>query len=418
MRILHLSWEYPPVMYGGLGRHVHALAETQAARGDDVVVITQAADGALDDEVLNGVRVVRVDPDAPIVPRDTANLIAWVAGFNVAVTRAAITLLREWQPDVVHGHDWLVAQAAVIVKDLASIPYVTTMHATEAGRHQGWLSTDLSRAIHSVEWWSTVEASRVIACSEHMKWEVHRLFDPPRGRTAVIPNGIDPDQWHVPAARRARTRRTYGTPLVVFAGRLEWEKGVHTLIEAAPALRRRLPGLSVVVVGQGSAEEGLRRQVLEKRLGRTVSFAGWVSEEDLRSLVAAANVAVVPSIYEPFGLVALEAAALRTPLVVSKTGGLAELVVDGFTGWTFPPGNAARLADAVTAALSDPRAARRMAAAARRVVVDRHGWPAIADLTDSLYRDALRGEAVADEVASADLRLVVREGNLLTGMLA
>lgn len=396
---------------------MHALAETQAARGDEVVVITQAAEGALDDELLNGVRVIRVMPDAPFVAFDVTNLIGWVSGFNVAVARAGIALLREWRPDVVHGHDWLVAQAAVILRDVAVIPFVVTIHATEAGRHQGWLTTDVSRAIHSVEHWAVHEATRIIACSEHMHWEVARLFDPPKGRTVVIPNGIDAGQWTVSASRRAKARRAYGTPLVVFSGRLEWEKGVHTLIEAVPRLRRRLPDVKVVIAGRGAADAGLRKMVRDKRLGKTVAFAGWVTESNLRALVAAADVVVVPSIYEPFGLVALEAAALGTALVVSRTGGLAEIVEDGRTGWTFQPGNAGELSAALASALEDPKAARAYAAAARESVIGNHGWPAIADRTALLYRDAVRDAAARHGEVPA-LRRVLGDGNLLTGALA
>ena len=417
MRILHLSWEYPPVMYGGLGRHVHALAETQAARGDDVVVISQSAEGAADDEILNGVRVIRVMPTAPHVPFDPTNLIGWVSGFNVAVTRAGLGLLSEWRPDVVHGHDWLVAQSAVMLREAAALPLVVTMHATEAGRHQGWLPSDVSHAIHSVEHWVTHEATRIIACSEHMRWEVQRLFDPAKGTIAVIPNGIDPDQWVVSPSRRAKARREFGTPLVVFAGRLEWEKGVHTLIEATPSLRRRVPGVNVVIAGRGGAEDRLRTAAREKRLGRAVTFTGWMLERDLRALIAGADAVVVPSIYEPFGIVALEAATLGSPLVVSRTGGLAELVEDGRTGWTFATGDATGLAEAVEAALTDRRAARRYAAAARTVVLERHGWPAIAARTRVLYRDAIRASKAQDQSGEQPpVRLVADGGNLLTGI--
>ncbi len=294
-------------------------------------------------------------PAAPSVPFEPANLIGWMSGFNVAVTRAGLALMREWRPDVVHGHDWLVAQSGVILREAAGLPLVVTMHATEAGRHQGWLPTDVSHAIHSVEHWVTHEATRVIACSEHMRWEVQRLFDPAKGKIVVIPNGIDPDQWVVSPSRRARARKAYGSPLVVFAGRLEWEKGVHTLLEATARLRRRVPGVRVVIAGRGGAEESLRRTAREKRLGRAVTFTGWMPEADLRALIAAADAMVVPSIYEPFGIVALEAATLGTTLVVSRTGGLAELVEDGRTGWTFATGDAAGLAGSRRSRADRPR---------------------------------------------------------------
>ena len=329
MRILHLSWEYPPVMYGGLGRHVHALAETQAARGDEVVVITQAATGHAADDVVNGVRVIRVARDAPDVADWRERFIEWTFGFNVAVARAGIALAREWRPDVVHGHDWLVAQAAVLVQESAQVPFVLTVHATEAGRQGGVLTTDLSRDIDSTEDWGVRHADAVIVCSDFMRDEVATLFGREAAGIAVIPNGIDPAEWRTTDARRRTMRRRYGTPLVVYAGRLEVEKGVQTLIDAMPVLRRSVPGARAVVIGEGGAARDLRAHARRRRLGDVVTFLGYVSETDLRALVGAADVAVVPSLYEPFGFVALEAIVLGAPLVVARTGGLATIVDDG-----------------------------------------------------------------------------------------
>jgi len=411
VRILHLSWEYPPLVYGGLGRHVHALAEQQAADGHDVVVLTQFDGSAPGDDVHGGVRIIRVPPDAPFVPLDEEHLIAWIASFNSALTRAGIALARHWQAEVVHGHDWLVAHAATAVKDLMQAPYVTTMHATEAGRHQGWLPTELSKTIHGIEWWSTYQARRVITCSEHMRWEVERLFDPPTKKTVVIPNGIDIAQWRVSPAAVKRVRAQYGRPLIVFTGRLEWEKGVHTLIDALPRVRREIPGVRVVIAGRGSTDEQLREQVRRKRLGRTVEFAGWVPQ--VHNLMAAADVVVVPSLYEPFGMVALEAAAVRTPLVVAQTGGLGEIVSDGHTGRTFPPGQVAALADALTATLAKPRISRRMAQQAHAHVASGHGWPAISAQTAAVYQDARADERRMHAVSLPVQTPRVPEGNLL-----
>jgi glycogen synthase len=391
MRILHLSWEYPPVMYGGLGRHVHALAETQAARGDEVVVITQEAPGHAADTVVNGVRVIRVARDAPDVDDWRERFIEWTFGFNVAVARAGIPLARDWRPDVVHGHDWLVAQAAVLVRESAQVPFVLTVHATEAGRQRGVLATDLSRDIDSTEAWGVRHADAVIVCSEVMRDEVATVFGREAAGISVIPNGIDPAQWRTTDARRRAMRRRYGTPLIAYAGRLEVEKGVQTLIDAMPLLRRSIPGARAIVIGEGGAARDLRAHTRRRRLGDVVTFLGYVSETDLRALVAAADVAVVPSLYEPFGFVALEAIALGAPLVVARTGGLAAIVDEGRTGWQFAPGDAQALAGTLSEALSDPREAKRRAAAARADVAARYGWPTIADQTDAVYRGVVRG---------------------------
>lgn len=393
MRILHLSWEYPPVIYGGLGRHVHAIAEAQVAAGHEVVVLTQATDadhpGDAVEEV-HGVRVVRVHRDAPYVPLDVEHLVGWILGFNSALSRASLRLFRDWRPEVVHGHDWLVAHALVLAAQAADAPAVLTIHATEAGRHQGWMPSELSRTIHGVEWWATRQVDAVIACSQHMQREIVTLFGVPADAVTVIPNGVDRSAWKVSAARRARARQALPGPLIAFTGRLEWEKGVHTLIEAMPAIRRVVKDAHLVIAGRGSAREDLLRQVRRKRLGKAVTFEGWLPEADLHALVAAADVAVVPSIYEPFGIVALEAAAVGTAVVASDSGGLAEIVEDGRTGWLFESGNPADLASCVIEALADPAAARRRARAGLRRVDEVFAWPRIARLTDAVYRSAIR----------------------------
>jgi glycogen synthase len=235
----------------------------------------------------------------------------------------------------------------------------------------------------------------------------------------VVPNGVRVDRWRPDPARIAAARARYaGTgPLVVFSGRLVYEKGVHDLLRAMPRLRRRHPGIRLVVAGSGPHDEALRRQARELRLGRSVHFAGFVGDDQLAALAAAADCAVVPSIYEPFGLVALEAAAAGTPLVAADVGGLRELVEHGRTGLRFSSGDVAGLADSVTALLSDQVLARRMARAARAVLVADYSWDRLAERTAEVYERAGREErALRAELAGRALpRLVVRDGNLLTG---
>jgi glycogen(starch) synthase len=414
VRVLILSWEYPPVMYGGLGRHVHALAEALARAGHDITVVTQHAPDAAYDEIVNGVRVVRAPTDPPLVPRD--DLLAWVLSLNHSIGRAAVQVAGESRFDVVHAHDWVVAHAAAMVKSAAGLPLVATMHATEAGRHQGWLPGALSRAIHTTEWWLTFEARRVITCSSHMRWEVTRLFDLPPDSVDVVPNGIDPAAWRVGDAEAVAARDRWvpdGGPLVAYTGRLEYEKGVHTLLRAVPRLRRRFPGLRVVVAGTGTHEAELRALARSLRLGRAVTFTGFLDQVELAVLAAAADVAVVPSIYEPFGMVALEAAAAGTPLVVADTGGLREIVGHGSTGLRFPPGDVGALVDSVAAVLDDEVLARRLGRDASEVLARDFTWTSIAARTAAVYARAGREERVLQ--AAHPLRMVVRDGNLLTG---
>ncbi|HEX5494984.1 MAG TPA: glycosyltransferase family 4 protein [Mycobacteriales bacterium] len=422
MRVLMLSWEYPPIMVGGLGRHAHALAEALAATGHEVTVVSRHGEGAPYDEVVNGVRVVRVPEDPPVFPFDT-QLLAWAMAFNHAMSRAALRVVEQARPDVIHAHDWLVAHAATTAKHHTSAALVATIHATEAGRHQGWLPGPTSRAIHSVEWWLTYEARRVVTCSSYMRWEVTRLFDLPPDKVDVVPNGVSLDRWRGNPERATETRSRFPAlagstgPLVVYAGRLVYEKGVHDLLRAMPRLRRRHPGIRLVLAGEGPHDAALRDQARALRLGRSVTFTGFLAEPDLAALAAAADCAVVPSIYEPFGMVALEAAAAGTPLVVTDVGGLREFVQHGVTGLRFSPGDVAGLADAVSSVLRDEVLARRLTRQARVVLERDYAWPRVAGQVAGTYLRARREErALRDSLdRRPPLSMEPRDGNLLTG---
>jgi glycogen(starch) synthase len=254
LKILMLSWEYPPVMVGGLGRHVHALARTLAGAGHEVTVATQGAPGAPADEVVDGVRVVRAVQDPPAIPLDTDHLLPWTMAFNHALTRAALCL-DGGGFDLIHAHDWLVTHTAVALKGHLGLPLVATIHSTEAGRHQGWLPGDLNRAIHSVEGWLTCEAERVLVCSRYMQREVSALFGTHPSKIDVIPNGVEAPRWPTGPrdARAAHVRFTDDGPLIDVAGRPVHEKRVQhgggTLPE--PRHRHRRPTLGTAHTDPG-----------------------------------------------------------------------------------------------------------------------------------------------------------------------
>ena len=269
-----------------------------------------------DDEVVTGVRVVRVPHDPPAIPM--SDLLAWVMALNHALTRARLRLGRTGGPEVLHGHDWLVAHARPRSREAYGVPLVATMHATEAGRRQGWLPDGFSTAIHT---------DRVVVDLRGPAGDHLLAADAVGGRAAVraaAGQGRRGAQRHRPRASgprrrrgrsRARALRRQGSARGVRRADRVGE-GLHTLIEAMPRLRRRFPGLRLVVVGQGLPAEALDLRATP-RGSRMGPFAGWLGRAGLRCRVsAAANVAVVPSVYEPFGLVALEAAAAGTPLVV------------------------------------------------------------------------------------------------------
>ncbi len=336
MRVLMLSWEYPPVVVGGLARHVHALARHLANAGHDVVVLcrhdagTDAATHPTTDEVVDGVRLIRVAED-PMHVTFERDLVAWTLAMGHAMIRAGIRLFRTWRPDVVHAHDWLVTHPSIALAEAAQVPLVGTIHATEAGRHSGWLSHSLNQQIHSVEWWLANRVDALITCSEAMRREVVHLFEVPSEDITVIRNGIEEQNWWVAEEHIARARATHSpddAPLLLYFGRLEWEKGVQDLLDALPEIRRRHPGTRLVVAGTGRHRDELVAQTARLALDDAVDFVGHLSDSRLRAVLSAADAVVLPSRYEPFGIVALEAAAARAPLVASTAGGLGELVIN------------------------------------------------------------------------------------------
>jgi glycogen(starch) synthase len=432
MRILQLSWEYPPQIIGGLGRHVQALSAAQASNGHEVVVLT-ASTGAITGTgdgqppvsrfptpAPGSVEVVRLVPGPPRLRFSTEQLLAWVAGLEHAMVRGGLALARSWRPDVVHCHDWMVAQAGNTLAAALGCPMVATIHATEAGRAQGWVSSPLNAAVHGVEWWLAHTADAVIACSEHMAAEICRLFDLAPGTPAIIPNGIDLEQWRRPDHDLEATRSQYVEPgghLMVYTGRVEWEKGVQTLIAALPTIQASLPGTRLVVTGRGTHLPSLQSQADRLGLAGTATFTGWLPEDQMHALVASADLAVVPSLYEPFGLVALEAAALRTPLLVAATGGLAEFAGSGRYAGTFTPGDQNCLASEAVAALTDPSLRTRRVDAATAKLRRDHLWSRIATSTDTVYEAALERHRTNPERAAqvAIPHFQAPMGNLLTG---
>lgn len=377
-----LSWEFPPLLVGGLGRHVAELAPALAAAGHEVRVLTRGNQARAQREQFGAVTVHRAAVDGLDIDLGSESVLAWSQAFEHSLTRAGLDLLDGWRPEVIHAHDWLVAQSAVTLRRFARLPLVVTMHASEHGRQQGWLGEPVPRAIHSVERWLCGQADQVIACSAYMAGQLTELFGLPPERLQVIGNGVGA----LPGP--ASATRWPGDPLIAFAGRLVHEKGLQELIKALPLLRCQFPGLRLVVAGTGSELAEQRDRAERYQVAELISWPGFLDQAELAGLLGAARVVVVPSVYEPFGLVALEAQLAGTPVAVADTGGLRELVEPGVTGSRFASQDPAALAAAVAGLLTDPDGARAMAATARQQALSRFSWPAVASRTGSVYQQA------------------------------
>lgn len=371
-----LSWEYPPLVIGGIAAHVDGLARAMARAGHDVTVLTLYHPDAPDDAVVDGVRVIRAHTDLPWVPDD--DLVAQMASANHHLVQLA-GRLGEWRPDVIHAHDWLVAWAGDTLKALFGVPLVATIHATERGRHGGHLPPGMPAAINAVEWWLTYQAAEVICCSRFMMREVISGFELPPDKVHLVPNGVDPEMWG-PSSPIERE------PLVLSWGRVQYEKGFQVLAAAMARLRTRVPDAQCLIAGRGSYLPDLQSQVDVLGVSDLVHLAGFVPDDDLRHMLHRASCVVIPSLYEPFGIVALEAMAAGAPVVVARTGGLAEIVDGTDAGLLFEPGNADDLAEQIERVLTDAHLRASLQRNAADLVASTYTWDAIATATIGVYR--------------------------------
>ena len=382
MRVAMLSWEYPPLVVGGISAHVEGLAQALVRAGHEVVVFSLHHADVPDDMTVDGVRVLRARTDLPWIP--DGDLVARMASANHQIVQLAAQL-DTWRPDVVHAHDWLVAWAGDTLRALWGIPLVATIHATERGRHGGHLPPGMPAAINAAEWWLTYQAREVICCSRFMAREVVDGFDLPLDKLHLVPNGVDPRLW-APATPNGAGRE----PLVLAWGRVQYEKGFQVLASAIALLRQRVPGIHCVIAGRGSYLPDLQSHIDLEGVSDIVQLAGFVPDTDLRTLLHRAGCAVIPSLYEPFGIVALEAMAAGAPTIVARTGGLAEILDGTGAGLLFEPGSAEELASAIEKVLTDPGAAAALTSAAADLLGEHYSWYAIAVSTLAVYAQALR----------------------------
>ena len=385
-RVLILSWEYPPLIEGGLARHVRKLSEALVDLDVEVHVLTRGGEESPAEETVAGVRIHRVIE--PKRPTDLGEFVAWVERMNSDMLAAGVELGDRYDFDLVHGHDWLVAMACDHLARRFGCPLVATIHATEHGRHQGWVDKHPQSYIHGVERWITNRADRVIACSVYMREQIADIFDVDEERVSVIPNGIDPDDLRPQDEHELRRLRSeFAQPeekLVLLIGRLVYEKGFQLALEAMPRVIAEAPGTRFLVAGSGTHEQELKRQAADLGLLEHGAFLGWIGDDVLHSLYRIADVCVVPSIYEPFGLVALEAMASGCPCIVADTGGLREVVPDDAAGLRFQARDPEALADVAVKVLQDDVLGERLITEGL-VHIRSFDWGDVAERTAELY---------------------------------
>ena len=382
MRVLLLSWDFPPKETDGTAAHDFGLGSALTAAGHDVVVLTVAdrqADVAAERD--GPLRVRRAVIDLPWLPKTEP--VSRTASANHAVVKLGMQLLHDldgWRPDVVHGHDWRMGWAADTLATMHNVPFILTMHGTERVRHGGQLPAGTPSDVNSIEWWLAFQADRLVSPTKFMVQQLINGFELPAEMVALVPNGINPDAWKIPGEESVERE-----PLVLSWGRVQFEKGFQVLARAMTIVRARVPEVRCTIAGRGSYLPELQAQLDVEGVSEIVDIPGFVGDLELRRLAQRAGCVVIPSLYEPFGLVALEALAAGAPLIVARTGGLAELIEGTNAGLTFEPGRPNDLADCIERVLGDPQLAADLTANARDLIDRKYAWDAIAAATADVY---------------------------------
>lgn len=395
MRVLVLTWEYPPYVVGGMGKHVAGLIPELGGIPSSFgpvhvdVVTTRYAGGEAKETLNPYVTIHRVD----VPPIDPVDLYNQVINNNDILVNYARRLLEQTPYDLIHMHDWLPGVAAMILKHDYKIPLVATAHATERGRQQGHLSNTTSYQIDALEWKLCYESWRLIVCSHYMTNELFWYFGAPRNKISVIANGIATDRiTHSSPEQRAALRAIHapnGERLLFYVGRITYEKGLHVLLRAMPSILRDHANTRLLVAGRNSRHyQPLAREL---DISEAVSFLDFITDTQRDALYQTVDAAIFPSLYEPFGIVALEAMALECNVIASDVGGLGEVVQHWINGLTVYPNDPESIAWAVRALFADPAAAAQRRATALHQVHELYKWSAIAKQTVGLF------ERVIDE---------------------
>ncbi len=402
-----MTREYPPYVYGGAGVHVEYLSR-ELARSIEVEVHCWG-DQFLD---AGNLHVRGAEPWSEITAgtQEKYKTALEALSLNLAQMKSLAAI------DVVHTHTWYVAMAGFLAKKLFGIPFVLTTHSLEPLR--AWKAEQLGSGYAMSSWMeqtAILDADAVIAVSKGTKEDILRAYpevDPER--VHVIYNGIDLNEYQKTPDTSALIK--YGVdptlPYVLFVGRITRQKGVTHLVEAIPYL----PPNTQVVLCAGAPDTPeiaaeMRQKVEQARTinPRIVWIEKMVTKQEAIQLYSHASVFCCPSVYEPFGIINLEAMACKAPVVASATGGILEVVVDGVTGYLVPfeqdPATAfplhpekfsRNLAEKISDLLADPEKARRFGEAGRKRVEETFAWSAIANQTIELYRQLIQNRRATD----------------------
>ncbi len=380
MKVTLFTNEYPPYIYGGAGVHVDYLSRYLAR-------IMEVEVRAFGDQRQNETNpAVRGYPGWDELKHGSLPFtkVLHALSVNLAFNREPVT------GEVIHCHTWYTFFAGFLAKYLYGIPLVVTMHSLEPLRP--WKEEQLQSGYTISSWIerNTVEhADRVIAVSEEMKRDILKHYAVPEERVAVIHNGIDLEEYRPTADRNFLDAEGIDYPYILFVGRISRQKGIFQLVEAFNSLPEN--DLHLVLCAGAPDTPQIEQELCGKIQGnpRIKWMNRMVPKQDVIQLYSHAVLFVCPSVYEPFGIINLEAMACKAPVVATRVGGIKEVVVDGETGLLVQPDDPRQLASAIRRVAEDPELAARFREAGRKRVEDHFGWDKIAQKTKALYEELI-----------------------------
>ncbi len=387
-KILILSWEFPPRLVGGIARHVAELYPEVINLDYEVHLVTVAVANAPQTEQVEGIYVHRID----VEPNN--DLFAWTRQMNRNMYDYCENLMTQMGDfDLIHGHDWLIADSAIPLKHRFKLPLVTTIPATEYGRNNG-IHNDTQAYVFSQEVRLVYESWRVIVCSQYMKNEVHKTLDSPLDKLDIIYNGIRPEKklplinFDVKEFRRQFAQDD--EKIIYYVGRMTYEKGVQVLLESMPKVLEQTDRKTRCVIIGGGDTSNLQNLAVNLGIRDFCIFTGFMPDEDLNKFTTIADCAVFPSLYEPFGIVVLESFASFVPVVVSDAGGLPEVVKHEKTGIVTQNKNCNSLAWGILEILNNSEYGKTLAHNAYEDLLDRFQWQKLAQQTIDVYQKVLQ----------------------------
>ncbi|MFN8494625.1 MAG: glycosyltransferase [Caldilineaceae bacterium] len=392
LRVLMLSWEYPPYLIGGSGKHVAELvpALSQVVLNDEPVLVDVFAPNfanGLKEEQISATQVVyRVE-----MPSNLRYPFSSTIADFASVPERVNERLQQHKYDLIHVQDWRFAPLGIALKQQWHLPLIATLHTLERKRYRQ-TPPDHIDLIEQLERNICNEAEQIIVCSQFMRQELHGHLDIPHDKIKVIANGMKVKRYEIYSSEeQASLRQKYaptGQKLLLFIGSAILEKGLLVLLRAMPSILLEHPNTRLLVVGEYG--DKMRDFTYELNIEKAIDFLGYVSEHQRDCLYQITDAMIIPSLYEPFGIVALEAMAFGCNVIASHIGGLGEVVKHMENGLTIHPNDPDSIVQAINLLFADPVAAQHRRIRALDEISTFYSWDKIANQTVQVYHSVVR----------------------------